>query len=33
MLKEEINKQINRIQNEENNNLLEIKYLYFDNFV
>ena len=32
MLKEEINKQIKRIQNEENNNLLEIKYLYFDNY-
>ena len=29
-LKEEIDKQINRIQNEENNDLLEIKYLYFD---
>ena len=32
-LKEEIDKQIKRIQNEENNDLLEIKYLYFDNFV
>ena len=31
-LKEEINKQIKRIQNEENNDLLEIKYLYFDNY-
>jgi hypothetical protein len=32
ILKEEIDKQIKRIQNEENNDLLEIKYLYFDNF-
>jgi hypothetical protein len=32
-LKEEIDKQIKCIQNEENNDLLEIKYLYFDNFV
>jgi hypothetical protein len=32
-LKEEIDKQIKRIQNEENNDLLEIKYLYFDNFI
>jgi hypothetical protein len=32
ILKEEIYKQIKRIQNEENNDLLEIKYLYFDNF-
>jgi len=31
-LKEEIDKQIKRIQNEENNYLLEIKYLYFDNY-
>ena len=32
-LKEEIDKQIKRIENEENNDLLEIKYLYFDNFI
>lgn len=32
ILKQEIDKQIKRIQNEENNDLLEIKYLYFDNF-
>jgi len=32
-LKEEIDTQIKRIQNEENNDLLEIKYLYFDSFV
>jgi hypothetical protein len=31
-LKEEIDEQIKRIENGENNNLLEIKYLYFDNF-
>jgi hypothetical protein len=31
-LKEEIDKQIKYIQNEENNDLLEIKYVYFDNF-
>jgi hypothetical protein len=31
-LKEEIAKQILRIENEENNDLLEIKYLYFDNY-
>lgn len=31
-LKEEIDKQIQRIENEENNDLLEIKYLYFDNY-
>jgi len=32
-LKEEIDKQIKRIKNEENNDLLEVKYLYFDNFI
>lgn len=32
ILKEEINKQIKRIENEENIDLLEIKYLYFDNY-
>jgi len=32
ILKEEIDKQIKRIENEENIDLLEIKYLYFDNF-
>lgn len=31
-LKEEINKQIKRIENEENVDLLEINYLYFDNY-
>lgn len=31
-LKEEIDKQILRIENEENNDLLEIKYFYFDNY-
>ena len=31
-LKEEIDKQIKRIENGENNDLLEIKYLYFDNY-
>jgi hypothetical protein len=31
-LKEEIDKQIQRIENEENNDLLEVKYLYFDNY-
>lgn len=31
-LKEEFDKQIKHIKNEENNDLLEIKYLYFDNF-
>jgi hypothetical protein len=33
ILKEEIDKQIKRIENEENNDLLEIKYLYFDNYL
>ena len=32
MLKQEIDKQIKRIENQENIDLLEIKYLYFDNF-
>jgi hypothetical protein len=32
ILKDEIDKQIKRIENEENNELLEIKYLYFDKF-
>lgn len=31
-LKEEIDNQIKRIENEENNDLLEVKYLYFDNY-
>ena len=31
-LKEEIDKQIKRIETEENNDLLEVKYLYFDNY-
>lgn len=31
-LKEEFAKQIKRIENEENNDLLEVKYLYFDNY-
>ena len=32
ILKQEIDKQITRIENDQNINLLEIKYLYFDNF-
>ena len=31
-LKEEIEKQIKRIQNEENKELVEISYLYYDRF-
>ncbi len=31
-VKEEIDKQIKGIENGENNDLLEIKYLYFDNY-
>ena len=32
ILKDEIYKQINRINNEENKDILEIEYLFYDGF-